>query len=427
MRLVLNLFLVVSAWSFKLHEIQIKGTHNSYHTRTQDRIPDWDYGFENYPLSQQLADGIMLVELDIRLTQGFPVVHAPKFDNLTTCSDLGSCFDAINTFRTVAAWTSSCSIIFVWLEVKKDPDVAWDASQFNALEALVQNKFQPLLYTPALLKANYSDVRTRVTSIGWPKLTDIQSRVFVIFDDVWDDSVRPYTTGAPSIFEPCRITNYAGPQCAFVRADDLSLAPAALQSYFILRGKPAFFPATPVTDQNTLDHQTFNTIDLDNDGLTSQAEWNDFFHYVLDMGPSIRNGFIGLLGPLPMDFTRYQTIRAQPPWSTYLPAVSQYQTADSGIKGFEAMKAAGVHLIQTDFPNSKAVGPLGYTAGLGTATRPVTCNPYWYPSSAPCSDTKLRNLNVDYGAIAPTAAFKEIPRGETLLGKRGKQVPVTPS
>ena len=80
--------------SLRLNQIQVLGTHNSYHLCPPAGVlkaaiayrkdaKDWDYCAE--PLDQQLDHGVRSFELDLHLSdKGWQVMHVPAFDSGTT-------------------------------------------------------------------------------------------------------------------------------------------------------------------------------------------------------------------------------------------------------------------------------------------------------------------------------------------------------
>ena len=112
----------------RLDEVQVKGTHNSYHVQTTD-IPEWEYTLA--PLDVQLDRQVVRqVELDLNWVQDdegdgyhFEVYHVPLADEGTTCRLLTDCLTAI------AQWSAQYPghlPIYIQMEPKSGfpPDMA---------------------------------------------------------------------------------------------------------------------------------------------------------------------------------------------------------------------------------------------------------------------------------------------------------------
>ncbi|MBY0586304.1 phosphatidylinositol-specific phospholipase C1-like protein [bacterium] len=95
--------------NLRLNQIQVVGTHNSYHQRPAPAMlasairvnpaaKEWDYS--RLPLAQQLDHGIRSFELDMHLLGNeWLVMHVPVFDPNSSCKTFG---DAL---RQVKAWS----------------------------------------------------------------------------------------------------------------------------------------------------------------------------------------------------------------------------------------------------------------------------------------------------------------------------------
>ncbi|MCA9450350.1 MAG: hypothetical protein KC931_24720, partial [Candidatus Omnitrophica bacterium] len=89
----------------RLNQIQVIGTHNSYHLRPQEPLfsqvkavypsaKDWDYS--HLPLEEQLANGVRSFELDLYHTPtGFQVFHVPEYDKESTCPLFLDCLEGV--------------------------------------------------------------------------------------------------------------------------------------------------------------------------------------------------------------------------------------------------------------------------------------------------------------------------------------------
>lgn len=166
------------------HHLQARGTHNSYHLRTEPVLhPSWAY--DHRPLTEQLDGGVRALELDIHHTEAgdFEVFHLPAVDAGTTCLKLTDCF------AEIVAWSTAHrqhAPLMVWLEPKDDLDAAAAgytplAGHLLDLDAAVAAAVpSELLFTPDELRGDADDLPTAIAAEGgWPTLRHTRGRVIV--------------------------------------------------------------------------------------------------------------------------------------------------------------------------------------------------------------------------------------------------------
>jgi Phosphoinositide phospholipase C, Ca2+-dependent len=199
----------------KLHvnDVQVLGTHNSYHVRP-DRTMQADdaSNYAHPPLDEQLASGIRSLEIDVQNAPDFPVYHSIIVDQLSNCPTLAACLD------TIARWSASNPghvPITVFVELKEIPTSAipalqqgidnfvqqnqlapWDAGALDRLDAVVRNAFGDQLVTPDEVRGKHATLRAAIASSGWPTLAKTRGRVMVILNSVKHRDL--YLTGKPS-------------------------------------------------------------------------------------------------------------------------------------------------------------------------------------------------------------------------------------
>jgi hypothetical protein len=203
----------------RLNDIQVIGTHNSYHVAPPaglyaifaERARAWQY--THAPLRTQLDDqNIRALELDVHhdpdgglyrhplfghgssalLRQpGFKVFHVPSVDQGTRCVLLQ---DALSQ---IAGWSSGHAghvPILVQLELKEsgydgpagyriDPPPPFDAKALDALDALIRDRIgSDRLITPDLVRGDASTLNEAIGTVGWPELNQVAGRVMFILE-----------------------------------------------------------------------------------------------------------------------------------------------------------------------------------------------------------------------------------------------------
>jgi len=225
---------VVIADDLRLHQIQVIGTHNSYHIepaaglkpfiRTAGAALLQSIEYTHRPLPEQLSRlGVRQLELDIYadpngglfarplgrvlalaagadpgadpnadglLSQpGFKVLHAPGFDYATRTPTLSSAFEQIRTWSKANPGHLPVMILLELKEVAPGPSgvqpVKFTAPLLRDLHQLITHTFpQESCLTPQdLCEPGDSCVRDAVLRRGWPKVSTVRGRVFFCLDN----------------------------------------------------------------------------------------------------------------------------------------------------------------------------------------------------------------------------------------------------
>jgi hypothetical protein len=198
--------------SLRMNEIQVIGTHNSYHLRPPDtamtvlraftrEVDAWDYSHP--PLDVQLERGVRSLELDLQWRdQRWEVFHVPGVDEGSTCPLFEDCL------RTVQAWSAAnpghVPISFL-LEIKDDVvylDHRITIAPPEALDLLdtqVRGIFTgDSLITPDRVRGDAPTLETAVTTQGWPRLEDVRGTVMFILHERGEHRDH-YAEGRPSL------------------------------------------------------------------------------------------------------------------------------------------------------------------------------------------------------------------------------------
>ena len=249
-----------------LNEIQVLGTHNSYHVQPRPALlaallditsafNAWEY--THPPLGEQFSlEGIRQVELDVwadphgglfarrgglaligedpnsgipELQQpGFKVLHIQDLDFETTCLTFTGCL------RDIKAWSDAHRghlPIMVLVEAKDDalpPSLGFavpvpiGAPELDALDAEIRSVFpRHRLITPDGVRRGRTTLEEAVLTLGWPRLGLARGKVLFTFDN-GGDKRDAYLAGHPSLAGRILFTdsNPGESSAAFVKAND---------------------------------------------------------------------------------------------------------------------------------------------------------------------------------------------------------------
>lgn len=172
----------------RLDEVQVKGTHNSYHVETVD-IPEWKYTMA--PLDVQLdRQGVRQIELDLNWLRDetgdgrhFEVYHVVAVDEGTTCRLFTDCL------RTIAAWSDRFPghlPIYIQMETKSGFSVELAEALFARLEQEILSVFpKERIVTPDELRGTAATLPAALAG-GWPALAKLRGRVIFNIDEGGD-------------------------------------------------------------------------------------------------------------------------------------------------------------------------------------------------------------------------------------------------
>ena len=257
--------------ALKLNQIQVIGTHNSYHAgiapsearlwqlRSPDGFRSLDY--RHRPLAQQLDSGVRQIELDIfadskggrfahpagprmvaeahlppdppfdpngvMMKPGFKVMHIQDIDYRSTCQPFTACL------KEVRQWSHAHPHhipVFILVETKQGssegsmqltPAEPFTSSTFDALDAEIRSVFSPNeIITPDDVRGRYPSLNEAVLAGNWPTLKSARGKVVFLMDQ------RPmgpvYLEGHPSLRGRVLFTNAVpgAPDAAFTELND---------------------------------------------------------------------------------------------------------------------------------------------------------------------------------------------------------------
>ena len=184
-----SLVLTVSAFGkeLRLNQIQIIGTHNSYHLRPDEKVllsqrgSSLDYG--HAPLFEQLEGGVRSLAIDIyKEADKFRVLHIPEWDERSNCAYLKECLGE------VIRWSDENPkhiplIVFIEiknLKEKKGGLVPMTFSDIDRLEDFIwMTVGEDRLLTPDAVRGNYSTLEAAILQKGWPLVDDVRGKIIV--------------------------------------------------------------------------------------------------------------------------------------------------------------------------------------------------------------------------------------------------------
>jgi hypothetical protein len=199
-----------------LQDVQMLGTHNSYHRRPARALqPNEPADYEHPPIAVQLArQGIRSLELDAYNGPSFPVFHSLIVDDQSNCPTLDACLGTVD--RWSRANPGHLTLV-VFVEPKVLPTNAnpaiqsvidatvseqqlanWDAAALDRLDRTVRRVFRRTLVTPDEVRGKRATLRDAIVRDGWPTLGKVRGRVIVVLN-VSGPLRDVYLTGAPSL------------------------------------------------------------------------------------------------------------------------------------------------------------------------------------------------------------------------------------
>lgn len=291
----------------KLNQIQVIGTHNSYHAgiapneaklwqaKYADAFKGLDYQHE--PLPKQFDSGVRQIELDVyadtkgglyahpqgpsmvadahlppdpdfdqngvMLKPGFKVMHVQDVDYRSTCQPFTGCLQVIRQ------WSQSHPNhipIFILVETKQgkphgklhltEPE-PFTSATFDALDAEIRSVFSPNeMITPDDVRGHYETLNEAVLAGNWPTLASARGKVVFLMDQ---RPVGPvYLAGHPSLHGRVIFTNAepGQPDAAFLERND---GPATDISALVRQG----YLIRARTDSNTKEARVNDTTTRD--------------------------------------------------------------------------------------------------------------------------------------------------------------------
>lgn len=254
----------------KINQIQVIGTHNSYHVgispneakALQMKNPQVFAGldYSHPPLTVQFNHGVRQIELDvyadtkggryahpkgpswtaaaglpadpdfdpkgIMMKPGFKVMHVQDLDYRSSCQPFIACLQEVRTWSKAHPQHVP---IFILIETKQgrpkntnftEPE-PFTPAVFDALDAEIRSVFPPdEMITPDDVRGNYDTLNQAVLAGNWPTLASARGKVIFLMDQ---RPVTPvYLEGHPSLRGRVLFTNSVPgqPDAAFLERND---------------------------------------------------------------------------------------------------------------------------------------------------------------------------------------------------------------
>ena len=292
--------------AIKINQIQVIGTHNSYHAgispneakvwqaKYADAYKGLDY--QHPPLPRQLDAGVRQIELDvyadtkgglyahpsgpgiaaaaglpadppfdpngIMMKPGFKVMHVQDVDYRSNCQPFTACL------QQVREWSHAHPEhipIFILVETKQgapkdlkltEPE-PFTTATFDALDAEIRSVFPASeMITPDEVRGSYGTLNQAILAGNWPSLASARGKVIFLMDQ---RSVGPvYLVDHPSLRGRAIFTNAAPgePDAAFTELND---GPAAEIAALVRKG----YLVRARTDADTKQARTNDTTTRD--------------------------------------------------------------------------------------------------------------------------------------------------------------------
>ncbi len=215
--LFLLLFPLTVFGELRLNQIQVIGTHNSYHVAptkaemkflgmfSKEATTAWDY--TRKPLGAQLENGMRHFELDVfadpkgglyaksddpadspMRKPGMKVLHVPKIDARTTHPTFK---EALGSVKNWSDKNPNHLPIMILVELKDRAEnplapkpVKFDRAQMEALEKeIIAVLPVGRLITPDIVRGREATLRDAVIKIGWPALRKCRGKIIFCLDN----------------------------------------------------------------------------------------------------------------------------------------------------------------------------------------------------------------------------------------------------
>jgi hypothetical protein len=182
---------------FPLDAVQMRGTHNSYHSAPSLAFDD-SHKYTHVPLDQQLGDqGVRVLELDLHQANtddSIDVYHIVGIDSGTTCNDFEACL------RTVRGWSEAHPRhvpVIVWVEVKDDTGGA-QFENLDKVDEVLRAELGDRLLTPDQLQGDAPSLHDAIATRGWPTVDSLRGKfMFVVLSQ--DADIDSYSSGWSSL------------------------------------------------------------------------------------------------------------------------------------------------------------------------------------------------------------------------------------
>jgi hypothetical protein len=207
----------------RLHHVQVRGTHNSYHLEPESPVHD-GHRYSHLPLNEQLeSQGVRTLELDLHYADSespIPVVHLGIVDEETTCPTFVECLEVIEGWSIK---NPQHLPIMVWMEMKTGSADAKEAA-LTLVETRIASVFQKdHLLKPNDVKGDFASIREALSTEGWPTLGEIRGKIaFIILSSDHTDAylaLHPNGEGG-LLYLNAAVPDFTEPWAAITKLND---------------------------------------------------------------------------------------------------------------------------------------------------------------------------------------------------------------
>lgn len=165
-----------------LNQIQVFGTHNSYHVAPESTtVDEWNY--THPPLEVQLERGIRQFEIDVVWDPEREVIavqHVPVIDAESTCDLLSDCLSVITTWLAANPNTVPLQIL---IEPKTEIATWAMTDHMDALDEELRVGLEGYLWTVDDQWGEYETLRASIVDGGFPTVGQLRGKVLVALLD----------------------------------------------------------------------------------------------------------------------------------------------------------------------------------------------------------------------------------------------------
>lgn len=285
----------------RINQIQVIGTHNSYHAgllpgiaklmQQKDPAAFSTLDYTHSDLATQFDHGIRQIELDIfadskggrfahpvgqamvahaglpadpepytndvMLKPGFKVMHIQDVDYVSTCQPFIECLQIVHTWSKAHPRHVP---IFILVETKEgipNAEIPWTttepytAATFDALDTEIRSVFSSNeMITPDQVRGRYPTLNEAVRNGGWPTLAEARGKVVFLLEVT---RVGPiYLEGHPDLRGRVLFTNSTPgqPDCAYSEENDTAKVSSLVRQGYLIRSQ---------SDADTVEARTNDT------------------------------------------------------------------------------------------------------------------------------------------------------------------------
>lgn len=269
----------------RLNEMQVIGSHNSYHVENPALAPYViDLAYTAAPLQEQFShQGVRQIELDVYAdpdgtlwrpfgVPGFKVLHIEQIDEGATCETLVVCLnevkqwsDAHQQHMPIAIQIELKDGITQGLEQPPNP-VDIGPAELDELDAEILSVFpENRIITPDDVRGGHSTLEDAVLTDGWPRIDDVRGKVMFLLDNKRDE----YVAGHPSLQGRIAFAPSAPglPDAAFLKLND----PLDPDAHIAERVSEGYMVRTRADDNPSMARDNDTT--MRDAALASGAQW----------------------------------------------------------------------------------------------------------------------------------------------------------